>query len=352
MNRSYLLNGINILFRPVKSLCYPAHIQIEPVNDCNLRCLSCPRAKLVKNPVVMPLERFKRIIDEIMPRYVTLSGLGETMMHPEICDMISWCVRKKIYVNVTTNMTLLDHAKAAALLESGLNEISVSLDAADREAYRSVRGQDLWDRLIDNLKGFISLRQERKQVMPVVRAQFVLQARNIDQVVAFTMLCKELNVDSVYFQHLSLNGIEERREALVGGLTKERVTAALREAHVFAKKAGIPRTNLAEMIRDFDLFWEQYLLHNHPKRRVCLNPWYDAYINVDGRVQPCCAFAGDVAGVYFGNMFDESFKEVYNGVQYRSFRKALKKGKRPYVVCRRCYPIGLGDIVGQVLRPK
>jgi radical SAM protein with 4Fe4S-binding SPASM domain len=352
MKISYIMNGLNIVLKPERSLCMPAHIQLEPVNDCNLRCLSCPRAKLVKSPVLMPLERFREIITTIRPRYVTLSGLGETLLHPDIGEMIAWCTGMGIYVNMTTNGTLLDANKAGMLLDSNLNELSVSLDAADRETYRSIRGLDQWDKLIDNLTSFIALRNKRKRITPLVRAQFVVQARNIGHVAAFTRRCKEIGVDSVYVQHLSLNGIEERRDALVGAMTKEMAIIALNEAYDYAKSVGMRRTNFAELIRDFDLFWEQYLLHDILERRTCMNPWFDAYITVDGRLQPCCAFAGAVTGIYLGNVFEKSFKELYNDGPYRAFRKAMKKGKRPYTVCRRCHPIGLGDIVTQVIKPK
>lgn len=352
MKLSYVTNGVNILLKPLRSLCLPAHIQIEPINDCNLRCISCPRAKLVDSPGAMALAQYKEIIMATQPKYVTLSGLGETLLHPEIDTMISFCRGKGIYVNLTTNGTLLDAQKASALLDSGLNELSISLDAADRQTYRSIRTVDLWDQLIANLTSFIQLRNQRKQAIPLVRAQFVLQKKNFSQITNFVGLSKELGVDSIYIQHLSLNGIEDRREALVGDLTKESALAALKEAFTYAKRMEMHRTNFAELIRKFDHFWEQYQVHDIGEKRVCINPWFDAYFNVDGRVQPCCAFAGDVSGVYFGNIFSEPFGKLYNNHLYQSFRKKMRKGQRPYDVCRRCRPIGVGDILEQVFFPR
>jgi radical SAM protein with 4Fe4S-binding SPASM domain len=352
MNSSRLLCGINAMLRPERSICLPAHIQIEPVNDCNLRCLSCPRSKMVASPSCMPLEKFKEIVDSVRPAYITLSGLGETLLHPEIGAMIAYARARGVFVNMTSNGTLLDESKAAMLLDSGLSELSVSLDAADRETYRSIRGQDLWDRLMANIKTLLSLRNGRSRRTPLIRAQFVLQSRNIGQVDAFIRLCKELRVDSVYVQHLSLNGIEERREALCGGLTKERMAAALRGALNEAKSLGLKRTNIAVFLRAIDRYWDQYIPRDQRDRHGCLNPWFDAYVNVDGGIQPCCAFAGDVACEYLGNVFSTSFREVYNDIPYREFRRRIRQGKRMTTVCRRCNPVTFGDILRQVFRPR
>ena len=59
-----------------------------------------------------------------------------------------------------TNGTLLKVKKSRELIEAGLDELRVSLDAAEAGAYAKIRGRDMFDAIVRNLKGFLGLKQE------------------------------------------------------------------------------------------------------------------------------------------------------------------------------------------------
>jgi radical SAM protein with 4Fe4S-binding SPASM domain len=67
----------------------------------------------------------------------------------------------------------------------------------------------------------------------------------------------------------------------------------------------------------------------------CDWPWRSAYINHDGRVQPCCMLMGDERGT-MGNVHDSGgFPAVWNGPAYREFRRRLLS-PHPPDVCSGC----------------
>ena len=61
-----------------------------------------------------------------------------------------------------------------------------------------------------------------------------------------------------------------------------------------------------------------------------LSPCTTVYIFPDGRVGAC-----EELNIYFGNIRRDSFKNIWNNKNFRSFRRLLKK-KKIFPVCTRC----------------
>ena len=65
-----------------------------------------------------------------------LIGLGEPFMDPHIFERIEFCHRHSISTLLSTNGTLLDERDAARLLDSPLEQITLSFDGANKETLR------------------------------------------------------------------------------------------------------------------------------------------------------------------------------------------------------------------------
>ena len=59
-----------------------------------------------------------------------------------------------------TNGTLLNEANGRALIEAGLDELRVSLDAAEAEVYQMVRGKDFFAKIVANVGNFTRMQRE------------------------------------------------------------------------------------------------------------------------------------------------------------------------------------------------
>lgn len=70
------------------------------------------------------------------------------------------------------------------------------------------------------------------------------------------------------------------------------------------------------------------------------------YVDLDGRIQPCCDFAGRNTNKYFGNVFEDSFMNVYNNPKLMNFRRKIRKGCREEYICKRCVPLTLREMIG------
>ena len=90
----------------------------------------------------MPRATFERVLAALPHALrVTLVGLGEPLLHPELGKILDTCAQLDFRVCITTNGTLLA-AKAKSLKDAGLTRLTVSLDALDDALFRRMNDMD------------------------------------------------------------------------------------------------------------------------------------------------------------------------------------------------------------------
>ena len=140
----------------------PVCLYLETTNRCNLLCTTCPRTfEELEPPSDMSWDLFTSIVDQF-PRIerVVLHGIGEPMMVAELPAMVAYLKARGAYVLFNTNGTLMRDKKSRELIGAGLDEMRISLDAAEAKAFELVRGRDLFDRIVRNVKNFVALKKE------------------------------------------------------------------------------------------------------------------------------------------------------------------------------------------------
>ena len=101
---------------------------------------------------------------------------GEPLLNPNLVEMIKYAKKKGIKdVAFLTNAELLTEKKSKELVESGLDWISISADGTD-EIYNKIRFPAKFEETIEKIKYLKKLRDERKQIKPLIRVQSILTA--------------------------------------------------------------------------------------------------------------------------------------------------------------------------------
>ena len=125
-------------------------------NRCNLLCTTCPRTyEELEPPADMSWELFAQIVDQVpdIARAV-LHGVGEPMLVKNLPRMVRYLKDRGVYVLFNTNGTVLNEKNGRALIEAGLDELRVSLDASQRRSpIVKVRGKDYFDRILQERAG-------------------------------------------------------------------------------------------------------------------------------------------------------------------------------------------------------
>jgi radical SAM protein with 4Fe4S-binding SPASM domain len=336
---------LNLLRRPKIVNDLPIHLQMESTDACNLNCTTCSRDIFIDKAKLLDEKIWKKVIDEIVPTNINVSGIGEPFLHPDIFDIVGYAKSKGSIINCATNFTRID-GRYREIIDSGISQLKVSIDSTDRETFKAIRGEDYFDEIIDNVRNIVHLRDDLKKDVPGIRFNFAVQALNYKQAPGLIDLAAEVGVEGIYFQYLEYVDMEDRKGMLTGDMTKESLLEVLKETEKRAEEKGI-LTNLDIWWRDFDVFWNkmQPIAEFQPNNKACYFPWFSTWLSADGWIRPCPIMPWTLDEGRMGNLAEQSFSEIWNGAKYQELRAALARGERPTRSCKTCIPQSLHNIL-------
>jgi len=319
----------------------PVFLYLEVTNRCNLLCTTCPRTYAeLEPPADMSWELFRRIVDqsERLARAV-LHGVGEPMLVKSLPRMVRYLKDRGVYVLFNTNATVLNERNGRALIDAGLDELRVSLDAANAESYLKVRGKDYFKRILSNVKAFRALQECEGHVKPKVSAWLTGLRETVSELPDFVRVASEIGIKEVYLQRLVFFdehsiGMARPDQALFERLEAEDA-APLRAAEELARSLGMsfnasgaatePSASLVR--KESETPWS-----------LCRRPWTVMYFTANGRALPCCIAPFSQRGYEnytLGDATQESLREIWSGERYRKFRSALMS-EAPPSACANC----------------
>ncbi len=322
-----LLIKAQLLLRTSRVLGYPTYLVAESTNICNFKCPLCPTGQGLEGRPKgkMSLSNFKRIIDELGGYLYSLrmENWGEPLLNKEIFEMISYARSKKIATSFNTNLSLLNKDSAQRLvLSGGLDYVKVSLDGASEESYLKYRAGGNFNQVIRNIKLLVETRNALGETAPFIEVQFIVMKHNEEEIGQMKKLCSELGVDGLFIEKLRLDMREELIMPDSYGIDKH--------------GEWLPRQS------EYSLF-DRSAKSRKKNKQVCSWLWTSAVINWDGSMNPCCGFYDTKYD--FGNFFNDGFKAVWNGPNYRKARELI--GKRMAgagakdIACMRCFKYGI-----------
>ena len=269
----------------------------------------------------MTLEEFKALIDEQYGLVeIKLNGIGEPLMAGDkFFEMIRYARKKRIWVRITTNASLLhlreNHKK---LVDSGVNEIDISIDGADKQTFEGIRIQSDFDRVLANCK----LLNDYCDSLGIVRTKMwtLVQRGNVGDLEDHVALAKKLGFKNLVFS-LQLHGwgdgeLEVRNKAEMVHVSEGRCEALMELGRFHGVKVS---------------FWD--VSDKFDNENLCPWPFERAVVSSDMRTVPCCMI-GDPDKFELGKGM--TFMQAWKSDEYRDFRAAHLAGQIPQV-CKGCY---------------
>jgi pyruvate-formate lyase-activating enzyme len=153
---------------------------------CNMTCRMCLRKIRNFSGPDMEFSLFKKIIDKWLPylRYLSLDGPGETIMYPDVFQMIRYAKSKRIRVMLSTNGTMVDAPMADTILDSGIDLITFSINGVSPEVYEAVHGCNRYQEVRDKIHQFLARKLKRRAPI-LVSLQMIRLPETLHQVEAF-----------------------------------------------------------------------------------------------------------------------------------------------------------------------
>ena len=323
----------------------PRVVFIEITNHCNLRCETCPRTYLDREPLnTLSYEEFEYAANQFPEmKRVLLHGIGEPLINKQLPQMIRYLKVRNVEVLINSNGTLLTPAWQEKIVESGLDEYHCSVDGASDETYARIRGKDLLPKVKAGIQGLIQTRERLGSDTPRISIWCVATQENLAELPDLVRLAARLGVPEVYLQRLvffaqepgAQYGMAVNKLAIFGKTDAEQ-EEIIAECESLSAQLGVrlsasgardPRSSLAAAGPADYSPWQN-----------CTRPWTTAYVTANGNCLPCCIspFAThNYDSLIMGNLFQQCFEEIWNGQAYRRFR-AKFLSKNPHQACASC----------------
>ncbi|OHD87895.1 MAG: radical SAM protein, partial [Sulfuricurvum sp. RIFCSPHIGHO2_12_FULL_44_8] len=171
---------------------FPMMSVISFVYICNALCPNCPYTNSAirsdyKDTLIMGEDTFKIIADQCgeYNAWIRISGGGEPTLHPNAVELIEYAKKAGAKVGLITNGSKFTKENSIRLLEAGVDMIEFSVDAADPETYaRARKGLD-WEKLLQNVKRMVELRNKLKSPSKIIASGVNQKGVDIEMVAKF-----------------------------------------------------------------------------------------------------------------------------------------------------------------------
>jgi radical SAM protein with 4Fe4S-binding SPASM domain len=293
--------------------CFPLYVEIGLTNRCNHRCIFCALDWFDKKPIDMDTEVMKRALREMAEcgvRSVMFAGEGEPLMHKDISEIVTFAKLQGLDVAITTNGALFNREKLEKILPS-LSWVRFSVDAGTPLTYKNVHcgGSKDFERVLANIREAVAIKQ-RDNLPVVIGIQFLLIPDNLDDLLPFITIFKEIGVDNVQIKPYSQHPLSKNRFAIE-----------------YSQYQSIEKE-----IKEFEAPGFQVIFRSQTARRlmtkrdyqVCYGMPFFTLIEADGSIIPCMMFYKNPE-FCFGNLNDTSFAAIWTSEKRKTILQQLRK---------------------------
>jgi MoaA/NifB/PqqE/SkfB family radical SAM enzyme len=309
----------------------PRYVEIEVTTICPRKCIMCEHTYWKdQEERHLSLEEFKHIVDSFKGiRWLHLTGEGSSFCNPDYIKMLMYAKKKNICVYLVDSFDMVNESILNDLIDLKIEGVYISIDAATKKTYESIRVGCNFERVINNVKKFLELKCKKRSLLPEVSFRYIVMKPNVEEMPEFVKLVASFdikmlgrgarldfvgNLEFPEVKHLSVYKIPDR---------------IIQQVMINAKKYGV------------NVFFSHIEPTKNPSINQCI-AWLEPYIIMGGYVLPCCnILMSNVRTILrehsFGNIFKQSLEEIWYSERYTRFRDTVTNpaAKVPYL-CTFC----------------
>lgn len=295
--------------------CFPLYMEFSPSGACNYRCKFCgmdhmgyPKRYLETNLLNTRIEELGRLgLKSLM-----FAGEGEPLMHKDISQLAIHAKDSGIDVSFTTNGALLTEQKARKLLPVA-SWIKVSVNAAKAKTHAEVHRvkEKVFGMVIRNLETAIQVRQNLGSSC-TLGVQMLLLPENREEALLLASRCRDIGVDYLVIKPYSQN--PQSGTYIYEGSKYEGVESLESDLSQFQSESFRIYFRSRSMKK-------QEVSHSY---QYCHALPFWAYLDSGGTLWSCLDHAGNEK-FNFGNIYDNTFQEIWAGEQRRKAMEWFEK---------------------------
>jgi MoaA/NifB/PqqE/SkfB family radical SAM enzyme len=229
-------------------------------------------------------ERFRQILGRFPEvEHLELQGEGEPLLHSGFFEMARLAHERGIRVSTITNGSLFSSRRIEQIIESGIDSLLVSIESAEAEEFRAIRGGKL-EVVNRGIRALISARRESGLDRPSVGLAVTVLKSTRRRLADIARFYNELELDGGILLHM-LSSMETYARFYDASLRDE-ILSPLEQALVWAQYSKILERELQFRVPRH--FWERVLSDRDrdPSDRLLPRsfrscPWLDRALFVD-----------------------------------------------------------------------
>ena len=297
----------------------PVIYNIETTNRCNMRCKMCPRTTMMTRKIEdIDRETFLKVVDQIKPhseedwnkwkeycekkygikeddeasenhfflyiisKVIQLHGYGDPLLDKNMHEYVKILHDRGFYSYFSCNPANINLELTYKMLDAGLDYIKYSIESVDDAVHKTIRGEQS------------NFTQSYKKIQEVLDYK---HKNKLHTTIVITML--------------DLNRTNQREDY-------EKLLKAFEGLDVYI------------YLKSEDCQWYRKDFHGTKSihwSEICKHPWMTMTIKSNGEATMCMEdFNNEIV---FGDVHENSLKEIWDGEEYKKFRKAhidVKKG--------------------------
>lgn len=320
-------------------------------DNCNMYCIMCEehsefsplrRDRILNGraPRIMDIGIIRRTVEEMKPyglKEIIPSTMGEPLLYEKFVEILDICKENGVMLNLTTNGTWPKYGARewGKLICPVTKDIKVSWNGAYEETQESIMKGSSFHKRLKDLKGLISVRDEIASEggnYCNITLQCTFMGKNILELPELVRMGIQLGVDRIKGHQLWAHFSEIRP------LDLRRSVESIRQWNGIVDKCEKialqeKRSDGTTILLDNFLKLDEKLAETMPIEWECPFLGREAWVNHEGRFDPCCAPDAERRKLgYFGNVNDSGLKHIWIGEGYRK----LRENHMQHQVCRGC----------------
>ncbi len=328
-------------------------LELNITNACNLACLSCWQRGMqrISTRNELPDERFLAILDQAIAhgvRELRLPGSGEPMVKRKLLTRIIERAKSSgIKGLLITNGTLINKNMAALLVDTGWDNLTISIDHSDPKQNDMLRGKKgTTTKILKGIELINRAKSSARSQLPELRINTVLSSHNVAALPQLVELAAQHGFSSISFQGMTIFSTMGEKMKIRPSQAQEFNESVIKTDEL-AKAKGI-YTNILDFA-DIDLvsrtnemdckICEQTdPLKDDPFLALpCFEPFYNMVILPEGETGPCSVFGGRGGD----DCRTRSIEQIWHGAIFNGIRDTLLSGGMMEYCSQCCVPVFL-----------
>jgi MoaA/NifB/PqqE/SkfB family radical SAM enzyme len=348
-----------------KVLTLPCEIVALISRKCFLNCVTCGTKAMYGSDErftdFFELDYLKKMADELAtwrsPKYVKMTG-GEPTMHPDFVEIMQYYSYKKVPIRLSTNgVSFKVKENANALVDAGVDVVTISIDGMPGDHDRIRQGQNLFKTLTEGIANIKERRAQIKSKKPLIQVATIISKNNHAHLAEFVRELGKIGVDWLhlgFIQYMredwgkaseavchALGGVGDDKwkfwkDNPLANVGMDMQVLEMNLTEIFSERQGFPISMLKIGGQNKEALERWHYSDDQIWHSLCANPYVSMVVLSPGHA----CFCIDFPQFYYGDVREASMKDIWFSRKAADYRKRFydhyREHKKNLPHCNRC----------------